>query len=205
MLGLLPALFYDPATLGCVQCPDNLLLVDDEPGRVDDLNRLGFHLGLAWSLLLIVVAAWRVARSSRSRQRVVAPVVLAGCAYLGLVAGTFATSLERGFVGSGELERRLWLGQAAALAALAAAVAWGLLRTRRTRASLARLVVELGESAPPGGLRTGSPRRWATRTSSSPTRSARTATWTRAVGRSTSLCQTVELRLRSSATAARSP
>ena len=155
VLGLLPALFYDPATLGCVQCPDNLLLVADEPGLVEDVNQLGFQLGLAWSLLLITVAAWRLARSRRTRRRVVAPVVLAGCAYLGLVAGTFATSLERGFVGSGELERRLWLGQAAALAALAAAVAWGLLRTRRTRASLARLVVELGESAPAGGLRDG--------------------------------------------------
>ena len=155
MLGLLPALFYDPATFGCIRCPDNLLLVSDDPGLVDDLNALGVHLGLAWSLLLIAVAAWRVARSSRTRRRVVAPVVLAGCVYLGLVAGSFATSLDRGFVGSGELDRRLWLGQAAALAALAAAVGWELLRARRTRSSLARLVVELGESPPPGGLRDG--------------------------------------------------
>jgi signal transduction histidine kinase len=155
VLGLIPALFYDPATLGCTQCPDNLLLVADKPDLTDDLDRLGVHLGLAWSLLLIAVAGWRIARSSRTRQRVVAPVVLAGCAYLGLVAATFATSLERGFVGSGELERRLWLGQAAALGALAAAVAWGLVRTRRTRSSLARLVVELGEPAAPSGLRDG--------------------------------------------------
>jgi signal transduction histidine kinase len=153
VLGLLPALVYDPATLGCVQCPDNLLLVADEPGLYDDLNRIGIHLGLAWSLLLIAVTGWRVARSSRTRQRVVAPVVLAGCAYLGLVAGMFGTSLERGFAGSSALDRRLWLAQAAALAALAAAVAWGLLQARRTRSSLARLVVELGESAPAGGLR----------------------------------------------------
>jgi signal transduction histidine kinase len=155
VLGLLPALFYDPATFGCVRCPDNLLLVADEPGLWDDLSRIGVHLGLAWSLLLIAVAAWRVVRSSRTRQRVVAPVILAGCAYLGLVAGMFATNLERPFVGSGELDRRLWLAQAVALAALAAAVAWGLLRARRTRSSLARLVVELGDSAPPGGLRDG--------------------------------------------------
>jgi signal transduction histidine kinase len=154
VLGLLPALVYDPSALGCVQCPDNLLLVADEPGLVDDLNRIGVHLGLAWSLLLIAVASWRVARASRTRQRVVAPVVLAGCTYLGLLAAMFGTSLERGFVfGSSTLDRRLWLAQAAALAGLAAAVARGLLRTRRTRSSLARLVVELGESPPPGGLR----------------------------------------------------
>jgi signal transduction histidine kinase len=155
VLGFLPALFYDPATFGCAQCPDNLMLVSDRPGLVDDLNLLGFKLGLAWLLLLIVVAAWRVARSSGTRRRVVVPVVLGGCAYLGLVAATFATNLDHGFVGSGALDRRLWLAQAAALALLAAAVAWGLVWARRTRSSLARLVVELGESAPDGGLRDG--------------------------------------------------
>jgi signal transduction histidine kinase len=155
VLGLPPALFYNPATFGCAQCPDNLVLVSDRPGLVDDLNLLGFKLGLAWSLLLIAVAAWRVARSSGTRRRIVVPVVLGGCAYLGLVAATFATNLDRGFVGSGALDRRLWLAQVAALAALAAAVAWGLVRARRTRSSLARLVVELGESVPPGGLRDG--------------------------------------------------
>jgi signal transduction histidine kinase len=153
VLGLLPALVFDPAATGCAQCPENALLIRDEPRLFGELNRAGVHLGLAWSLLLIVVAGWRLWRSSRTRQRVVAPAVLAGCVYLGLVAGTFGASLDRGFLGSGGLERRLWLAQAAALAGLAVAVAWGLLRTRRTRSSLARLVVELGESAPTGGLR----------------------------------------------------
>jgi signal transduction histidine kinase len=155
LLGFLPALFFDPATRGCARCPDNLLLVADQPGLFDALNRLGVYLGLAWSLLLITVAAWRVVQSSATRRRVVAPVVLAGCVYLGLVAGTFATSLDRGFMGSSALDRRLWLAQAAALVALTAAVAWGLLRARHTRSSLARLVIELGQSATSGGLREG--------------------------------------------------
>jgi signal transduction histidine kinase len=154
-LGFLPALFYAPATFGCVPCPDNLLLVTDEPGLVDDLNRFGFRLGLAWALLLVAVAGWRVARSSATRRRVVAPVVFSGCAYLGVVATTFATNLDRGFVGSGELERRLWLAQAALLAALAGTVAWSLVRARRTRSSLAGLVVELAQAPPAGGLRNG--------------------------------------------------
>ena len=47
-MGLLPALFYDPATFGCMRCPDNLLLVSDDPGLVDDLNALGVRLGLAY-------------------------------------------------------------------------------------------------------------------------------------------------------------
>jgi signal transduction histidine kinase len=155
VLGLLPALFFDPAARGCVQCPDNLVLVSDEPALFADLNRVGVHLGLAWSLLLVALTGWRIARSSPARRRVIAPIVLAGSIYLALVATSFGASLNRGFLGSSTFERRLWLGQAAALAALALAVAWRLLRTRRTRSSLARLVVELGESAPAGGLRDG--------------------------------------------------
>ncbi len=153
VLGLLPALFFDPAARGCAQCPANLLLVSDEPDLFDGLNRVGVQLGLAWSLLLVVVVGWRTARSSSARRRVVAPVVLAGSIYLGLIAASFAANLDRGFLGSSALERRLWFAQAAALAGLALAVAWGWLRARRTRSSLARLVVELGESAPAGGLR----------------------------------------------------
>jgi signal transduction histidine kinase len=155
VVGLLPALFFDPATRGCVQCPDNLVLVSDEPDLFDSLSRVGVRLGLAWSLILIVMAGWRLARSSPARRRVVAPIGLAGSIYLALVATSFGAGLDRGFLGSSTFERRLWLGQAAALAALALAVAWGLLRTRRMRSFLARLVVELGESAPAGGLRDG--------------------------------------------------
>ena len=153
VLGFLPALFFDPASQGCAQCPDNLLLAADNPDASENLYRAGVYTGLAWSLLLIAASGWRLARSTGARRRIVAPVVLAGSVYLGLVAAGFAASLDRGFLGSGELERGLWLAQAGALAALALAVAWGWVRARRTRASLARLVIDLGKSASEGGLR----------------------------------------------------
>ena len=153
VLGLCPALVFDPAAQGCAQCPDNLLLVSDDAELYDGLNRLGVRLGLAWALLLIAVASWRLVRSTPARRRVVAPVVLAGSVYLVFVAGAFAASLDRGFLGSGTLEHRLWLGQAAALTALALAVGWGLVQARRTRSAVARLVVELGQPSAAGGLR----------------------------------------------------
>ena len=50
MLGLLPAVFFDPSAAGCAQCPENLLLVHGSAGTVEDLNQAGVDLGLAWSL-----------------------------------------------------------------------------------------------------------------------------------------------------------
>jgi signal transduction histidine kinase len=152
-LGVLPTLYFDPAAQSCAQCPSNLLLLSGDPGRAADLANIGLRLGVASVLGLAGMAAWRFARSSVARRRVVAPVALAGCAYLGLVAWTYATGLDRGFVGTGGLERRLWLGQAAALTALGLAVGWGRVRVGRTRSSLTRLMVELGETERSGSLR----------------------------------------------------
>jgi signal transduction histidine kinase len=151
VLGVMPALFFDPVAEGCAQCPRNLLLAADKPDLANSFSRIGVHLGLAWSLLLLVCAGWQIVRSSGTRRRLIRPVVGAGGAYLGLVAAGFAVSLDRGFLGNGTLDQRLWLAQAGALAALTLAVAWSWLRARRTRSSLTKVVVELGESA--GGLR----------------------------------------------------
>ena len=149
VLGLLPTLLFDPQAQGCSECPSNLLLISDRPGAVDDLNRVGVDLGLAWALALAALAAVKLLRASRWT-RVVAG---AGLVYLGLVAAEFFASLERGFVTNGDLERNLWLGQAVALIAIAAGAAWPLVRGRRARTRVARLILELGQAPPPGGLR----------------------------------------------------
>ena len=81
-------------------------------------------------------------------------MLLAGSAYLGLVAATFGNSLGRGFLEPGALDRRLWFGEAAALAAVVAGAGWGVARARRARTDVARLVVELAQSPPSGGLQT---------------------------------------------------
>jgi signal transduction histidine kinase len=153
VLGLLPALVFDPASQGCGQCPRNLLLVRDDPELFSGLNRVGVQLGLGWSLALIVLLALQLARSTPALVRLRVPVAAAATAFLGLVAWGFQHSLDRGTLGSDPTDRRLWLGQAAALLALAAGVAWSWLRGRRTRDAVARLVVELAGSPAPGGLR----------------------------------------------------
>jgi signal transduction histidine kinase len=142
VLGILPALFFDPAVTGCRQCPANLLGAVDNVEAFRALNRVGVWLGLAWTLLLVALAGWRLFRSTAARRRVTAPVLVPTIVYLMLVAWDFQHAVDH----------RLWLGQAVTLVALAVGVAWEWVRGRRTRSALARLVVELAASPPPGGL-----------------------------------------------------
>jgi signal transduction histidine kinase len=151
-LGILPALFFDPAATGCGQCPDNLLGIRDDAGAFAALNRVGVRLGLAWAVLLVALAGWRLLGSTAARRRLLAPVLVPAIVYLTLVAWAFQHALDRGFLGTDAVNRRLWLGQAVALVALALGVSWEWVRGRRSRSALARLVVELAASPPPGGL-----------------------------------------------------
>jgi signal transduction histidine kinase len=155
VLGLFPALFFDPAAAaqGCSDCPRNLVLVSDRGDLAEDLTRTGLYLGVAWAAGLALLAAWKLTRESGRALRTDGPVLAAGGVYLGLVATWYASSLDDAILSGGTLERRLWLGQAAALIALAAAAAWSRARSRRARSSVARLVVDLAQAPPVGGLR----------------------------------------------------
>jgi signal transduction histidine kinase len=153
VLGLAPALFFDPKATVCTQCPSNLLLVWPSSRLYDLFNRIGVQAGLAWSLALAVLLLLRLVRSSPALRRLLCPVLVPAAVYLGLVAWVFASSLDRGTLGANSLSRDLWLGQAGALIALAAGVVRGWLRARHTRAAVASLVVEAAASPAPGGLR----------------------------------------------------
>ena len=153
VLGLLPALVFDPRQQACSQCPANLLSVTSNQDAVRVLAQWGVRLGLVWPVALAAVAAWAFTQSSTAVRWMCAPVVLGGVAYLLLVWADFAHSLPRGQLGNDPFEHGLWLGQAIALGTIAAGVTWPWLRARRTRSALARLVVDLGHSPPPGGLR----------------------------------------------------
>jgi signal transduction histidine kinase len=153
VLGLLATSVFDQAAQGCGFCPRNLLLVDGNAAVWASVNHVGFRLGLAWSLLLILLIVAGLVRSTPARRRLSAPVALAGCAYLGFVAADYAHSVDRGVLGTDSLDRRLWLGEAAALCALSLGVVWTWMQRRWTRSSLARLVVEFADAPRPGGLR----------------------------------------------------
>ena len=153
LLGLGPAVSFDPGAAGCAQCPENLLLVDASAGRFEDLNQAGIDLGLAWGSGLAALLIVRLARSTSALRRLIWPVVVAATAYLGLVVAEFAHSLERGLISNDPTDVDLRLAQGVALLALCLGVAWSWARARHTRAELARLVVELARTPVAGGLR----------------------------------------------------
>ena len=149
-LGVLPALVFDPAARGCAQCPANLVLVADRPELADDLTQVGLWTGLATALVLAGLVARRFLQASTSPRRA---FLGAGALYLALVAAFVASSLDSAALANGASERWLWLAQAAALVGAALATVWAWARLRRARADVARLVIDLAEAPPPGGLR----------------------------------------------------
>jgi signal transduction histidine kinase len=150
-LGVVPALVFDPAAHGCSVCPRNLLLVHGSGRAYDTLSHAGIAAGIAWALLIMALLGWRAARSTPAMRRLIAPVHAAAIVYFALLAALFAHGLGRGYLSNDPVDRRLWLGQAAALVALVLGVAAGWVRARRTRSTVARLVVELSNS-PAGTL-----------------------------------------------------
>jgi signal transduction histidine kinase len=151
--GLVGAALFDPIAEGCLDCPDNLVLITSDAAAQEAMTRWGLAAGAAGLAVVVAVLVVRLARASAARRLREAPVLLAATAFLSLSAAQFAHGASRGFVSNAELDRLLWSGQALALLLLAAATAWEPLRRRRARAQLARLVMELADAPRPGGLR----------------------------------------------------
>jgi len=152
VLGLLPTLVFDPAA-GCNECPGNLLLVTGRDSIHDRLVRVGVWLGAASAAALAIVVVLRLVRASPTARRSRGLVLVAGAVYLGLVAATYATSIDRGLLWNGDLQRRLWVAQAVAIVGIVVGLVWSWIRARRGSSAVARLVLELAHSPPAGGLR----------------------------------------------------
>jgi len=153
LMGLIPAMVFDPRQQGCSMCPANLVLVRSEPGLFQGLSRVGLDVGLAWTAALVAVGILRMIRATPPLRRTFSPVLVpAGC-YVVLVAADFAHSLPRGTPSNDAVDYRLWLAEAVflVLMALGASSAWG--RDRRTRSAVVRLVIDAAKSPRPGGVR----------------------------------------------------
>jgi signal transduction histidine kinase len=153
LLGVLSAAVFDPQDGGCGECPRNLVLVHGDGGLYDTFNRYGLWAGIASLAAVCALLVWRLIRSLRAAAAVVVPALVAATVYLTLVAWDFEHSLARGVLGIEAFDVRIWRYEALALTAFAFAIGWTLFRERQARASVARLVVELGQIQRPGAVR----------------------------------------------------
>jgi signal transduction histidine kinase len=152
MLGLASAAVYDPLAQGCLDCPANHLLMRRDAEGWHELGQLGLLVSVIWTTAFAVLAGGRLARFSPAARRVAAPVLVPAVAALALFGAAAFHGRERGFLSNDPTDRALWVGEMAALALVAAGVVWERVRARRARSALARLVVDIGASPPPGGL-----------------------------------------------------
>jgi signal transduction histidine kinase len=150
LLGIGSVLWFGPATNGCADCPSNLLLVADYPTLAAGLQRIAIAAACGWAVAAVLLIGWQWLRATPAQRRIVGPISAAGGAYLGLIAASYAVSVDRGFLGSGAVDERLWLAEAGAMVAVGAAVIVDRIRVTRVRASLIDLVLELGKSLRPG-------------------------------------------------------
>ncbi|MBK6870943.1 MAG: hypothetical protein IPK24_21550 [Kineosporiaceae bacterium] len=142
LLGALaPALFFDPVSAGCNACARNVLEVIDAPGFSDALQRLSTILILAWTPVLAVLtgAGWARATRLGRRHNVVILCGTVGMALVTATAAAWSLRLPTGAVD--DVERRLWLGQCAMLAVLAAGILLQLMLARATAARMAARVI----------------------------------------------------------------
>ena len=143
---------FDPAPMGCVGCPDNLLLIHGNLAVFDRLNLIGVRLGSAWLIFTLAAGAWRVISAKASARSSISLVAIGAMGYLAASATEYLTSLDAGALGGGSQNLVVWQAQGACLILLAAAVVTDAWRMRRARRNLTRLVIDLAGPAP-GRLR----------------------------------------------------
>jgi signal transduction histidine kinase len=131
------ALFRDPfLDVYCwSNCTDNVLLV-------------------AAGILVAAFAGRRLLSATRAGRAATGPVLVpASLAALALAAYAVALLRDPAEDPEGGVFQAVFFARAGAFSALAAGVAWTVVRQRRTRAAISRLAADLGEAPEPGSLR----------------------------------------------------
>lgn len=134
-------------------CADNVFLVHANQGIAHDLDELLLSLAVALGGLVLAVTAARLAGASWPARRALAPILLPA-ALVGAAEAAYAGALLRTPAEDPRASEflSLFLARSVALVAVAVGIAWTVTSARRTRARVARLTAELGESPPPGKL-----------------------------------------------------
>jgi signal transduction histidine kinase len=149
------ALFRDPRLdPHCwSNCTDNSFLASAQPAIERGLETAGILLALGLGTGIVAVCAGRLARGTRTARRRLAPVLLPGLLVGGSAAAQAIALLRTPLEGpefaafSALFQARAW-----SVCALAAGLAWTVVRARLTRSAVGRLASDLGDAPAPGAL-----------------------------------------------------
>jgi signal transduction histidine kinase len=152
-LGLMPALTFDAAAMGCAFCPSDLIALTPSRSVPDAAIGAATALGATMSVVVCLRLLSILAVQGSAGRRLSAPVIFPGALF------ALVTAIELGWPTTGDsaLSGRdhhlMRLIEAALLIAVAIGASREWIRARRSRTLVARLVAELGSSPPVGGLR----------------------------------------------------
>jgi signal transduction histidine kinase len=150
------ALFRDPLLdLYCWRnCLDNTFLVHADPGFARTLGDVWLRSAIAIGLLLAVVLARRLSRSTPAGRRTLGPV-LVPAALIGAAEAAYAAALIHSpFENPTRSEfGAIFLARGAFVIALATGLAWAVLRALRSRIVVSSLIEDLAAAPRPGALR----------------------------------------------------
>ena len=152
--GLSKALFFDPRSAGCSECPSNPWLALDSPVIVSTVDALAGVVSVVWSGLLMAALVHRSIAHTPAQRRILLPVTAIATGYLAVVFVSYVLELRRDIPAPTPAGDWLWLTEAVLLAALAAATGWPAVALRLTRYRLVRFLVGATRVSPIGGLST---------------------------------------------------
>jgi signal transduction histidine kinase len=139
--GQLAVVLFDDLKPDCPACPDNLVLIADDPAMSSVLLAVVSALGTLIALAVVAGLAQRWRKASPPLRRALQPVLWTGAAGLAAVALLYASYV----LAPGLTEAASWLALAL-LVAFPFAFLAGLLRMRLARSAIGPLLVELGEA-----------------------------------------------------------
>jgi signal transduction histidine kinase len=142
LLGAVPALL-GAAGAECPSCPENLVALPGPGALGRAVEATGLALGAVWAIAVAVQASREVRAASPAARLVVLPIAVPGTIALLAFGLDAARSVGRGEIGIDRVDVATWTIAAAALVALAAGSALRVFRARRTRRSVARIVLDL--------------------------------------------------------------
>jgi signal transduction histidine kinase len=153
LLGVAPALVFDPVAAGCQACPDNLLQVGSAPAFVEALRTGSTACAALTTASLALLCGVRIVRSSSAARRATGFVLGSAGVLLLATTAMFFRSIVPGAVPLDQTTQVLWWAQGISLLALSLAVVLEWIRLRRSRSRMARYALDIGVNASGGDMR----------------------------------------------------